>query len=62
MRPIVKAFPQRYVSDVMKKHFRTQELCAESSQRASRECCLSQDAVGRARDTLNEWNEAYEHF
>lgn len=62
MRPIVKAFPSRFVSDVMKKHYRTQETCQESSMRASREYCLSQDAVIRARETLNEWNEAYEHF
>ena len=62
MRPVVKAFPSRFVSDVMKTHYRTQEVCIESSKRASREAALSQEATYRARETLDEWTAANDHF
>ena len=62
MRNTVKALPPKIVTNVMKNHYRTQEILVESSRRAGREVTKSSDACNRARMTLNEWTEAQEHF
>ena len=62
MRPSIQPAPNRFVSNVIKNHYRTQDVLEESSNRAFRECCLSQDAVRRARDTLMTWTDALDNF
>ena len=62
MRPTIKPAPNRFVSSVIRNHYRTQDVLDESSHRADRECCLSQDAVKRARETIMSWSDALDHF
>ena len=58
MKNLVKPYPSKVASRVIKTHYQTQEILKESSQRAGRECHFSQDAIQRARGTLNTWNDA----
>ena len=47
--PTVKAAPPRFVSKVMKNHYRTQDKVSESSRRAGRVVDTSADTIQRAR-------------
>ena len=47
--PTVKAAPPRFVSNVMKNHYRTQDKASESSRRAGRVVDTSADTIQRAR-------------
>ena len=62
MKPMVESVPRPFVKQVMKNHDRTQDMLSESSERAGRECYLSQETCKRARDTLNTWKDAMERF
>ena len=48
MKPLVKPANPRYVTKVMRNHYRTQDLLADSSRRAGKEVVLSRDTVRRA--------------
>ena len=47
--PTVKPAAPRFVSNVMKDHYRTQDKISESSRRAGRVVDTSADAIQRAR-------------
>ena len=62
MRPTIKAAPPKFVTKVMRNHYRTQSILSESSIRADKECKKSIKTIENVRDTLKTWKDAYEQF